>query len=117
MPLLLSEINQVDGVDVEDIRAAPEHIHDPRLDALETAAALAAAPSADALLAVLVARARLDFEAEWSVAVDVDERLLRASEGAPPPPAWLIAFVSGSRSSAAVASGECGPAWLAEGWR
>jgi len=120
LPLLVSEINQVDGVDVEDVRQAPERLHDPRLDALETASALVAATKAPALLDVLVARARLDFETEWSAVVDVDERVLRACEGAPPPPAWLIAFVSGSRSSAAVVSGECGPddvAWagLADG--
>ena len=116
MPLLLSEINQVDGVDVEDVRAAPEHLHDPRLDALVSAAGLAAAPSSAALLELLVARARLNFEAEWSTAVDLDERLLLASDGPPPPPPWLIAFVSGSRSSAPVVSGECGPddvAWAA----
>lgn len=107
--LLVSEIDQVDGVDVEDVRPAPEHLHDPRLDALETAAALVAAASPSALLDVLVARARLDFETEWSAIVDVDDRLLRASDGAPPPPAWLIAFVGGSRSSAAVTAGECGP--------
>ena len=109
MSLLVSEINQVDGVDVEDVRPAAEHLHDPRLDALETAAALVGAPSASDLIEVLVARARLDFESEWSAAVDIDGRVLLASEGAPPPPAWLIAFVSGSRSSGPVLSGECGP--------
>jgi hypothetical protein len=118
--LLVSEIDQVDGVDVEDVRPAPENLHDPRLDALETAATMVAAPTPSILLEVLVARALLDFEAEWSATVDVDDRLLLASEGAPPPPAWLIAFVSGSRSSAAVTAGECGPddvAWtgLADG--
>ncbi len=107
--LLLAEIGQVDGVDVEDVRPAPDNLADPRLDALETAAALAAAPSAGALLDLLVARARLNFEAEWSAVVDLDDRVLLASEGAPPPPPWLIAFVAGSRSSAAVVSGECGP--------
>jgi len=120
VPLLVSEINQVDGVDVEDVRQAPERLHDPRLDALETASALVAATEPSFLLDVLVARARLDFETEWSAVVDTSERLLRACEGAPPPPAWLIAFVDGSRSSAAVVSGECGPddvAWagLADG--
>ena len=109
MPLLLSEVGQVDGVDVEDVRPAPENLRDPRLDALETAAALAAAPSPCALLDLLAARALLNFEAEWSAVVDLDERLLLASEGAPPPPPWLIAFVAGSRSSAAVVAGECGP--------
>ena len=107
--LLVSEIDQVDGVDVEDVRRAPENFHDTRLDALETAASLVATADPSALLDVLVARARLDLEAEWSATVDVDDRVLLASEGAPPPPAWLIAFVSGSRSSAAVTAGECGP--------
>ena len=118
--LLVSEINQVDGVDVEDVRPAPERLHDPRLDALETASALVAAPTQAFLLDVLVARTPLDFETEWSAVVDVEQRILRSCEGAPPPPAWLIAFVSGSQSSAAVTAGECGPddvAWtsLAEG--
>jgi hypothetical protein len=35
--------------------------------------------------------------------------VLVACQGMPPPPAWLVAFVNGSRSSAAVAAGECGP--------
>src|SRR5215218_4201095 len=49
LPLLVSEINQVDGVDVEDVRQAPERLHDPRLDALETASALVAATKAPSL--------------------------------------------------------------------
>ena len=32
--LLISEVSQVDGVDVEDVRMAPEAATDPRLDAL-----------------------------------------------------------------------------------
>src|SRR2546423_2881451 len=40
VPLLLSEVGEVDGVDVEDIRPAPPSLTDPRLDALETAAVL-----------------------------------------------------------------------------
>jgi hypothetical protein len=114
--LLLAEIDQVDGVDVEDVRPAPAELVDPRLDALETAAVLVGAESHGELLASLVAHARRDFGAEWAVVVDLDERLLLASHGAPPPPAWLVAFVTGSQSSAAVCSGECGPddvAWAA----
>lgn len=109
VPLLVAEMSEVDGVDVEDVRPAPDGLYDPRLDALETAAAVAAAPTTGALLELLVGRARLNFEAEWATAVDLDDRLLLASDGPPPPPPWLIAFVSGSRSSAAVVSGECGP--------
>lgn len=114
--LLLAEIDQVDGVDVEDVRPAPAELVDPRLDALETAAVLVGAPSFAELLASLVAHARRDFGAEWAVVIDLDERVLLASHGAPPPPGWLVAFVTGSQSSAAVCSGECGPddvAWAA----
>jgi hypothetical protein len=107
--LLLAEIDQVDGVDVEDVRPAPAQHADPRLDALETAALLVGAGSPGELLAALVAHARRDFGAEWAVVVDLDERVLLASHGAPPPPGWLVAFVAGSESSAAVCSGECGP--------
>jgi hypothetical protein len=114
--LLLAEIDQVDGVDVEDVRPAPAELADPRLDALETAAVLVGAQSNADLLVSLVAHARRDFGAEWAVVVDLEERVLLASHGTPPPPAWLVAFVAGSQSSAAVCSGECGPddvAWTA----
>jgi len=107
--LLLAEIDQVDGVDVEDVRLAPPELADPRLDALETAAVLVGASSYQDLLGSLVAHARRDFGAEWAVVVDLDEGVLVASHGAPPPPGWLVAFVAGSQSSAAVCSGECGP--------
>src|SRR4051794_23213666 len=39
VPLLVAEIGQVDGVDVEDVHAVDD-LPDARLDALETAAAL-----------------------------------------------------------------------------
>ena len=114
--LLVSEIDQVDGVDVEDVRAAPERMYDARLDALETAALLVAASSPGGLLRVMVNHAGTDFGSEWVAAVDLDDRVLLASQGSPPPPAWLAAFVAGSRTSATVAAGECGPddvAWAA----
>ena len=38
VPLLVSEVGQVDGVDVEEVRPANGPLPDPRLDALETAA-------------------------------------------------------------------------------
>jgi hypothetical protein len=107
--LLSAEIAQVDGVDVEDVRPAPARLHDSRLDALETAGVLVAAPTMAALLEALVSHARDDFETEWTAVVDVGELRLLASEGDPPPPAWLAAFVTGSQSSALVAAGECGP--------
>jgi hypothetical protein len=107
--LLLGEISQVDGADVEEVRPAPARLHDARLDALETAALLVAAPSVPALLEQLTAHARDDFEAEWGAVVELGSQRLLASEGAPPPGPWLAAFVTGSRSSELVAAGERGP--------
>lgn len=107
--LLVGEISQVDGVDVEDVRPVVGELADSRLDALETATCLVAAGSVGELLEELVARSRRDFEAEWAAGIAIDQRELLATAGAPPPPAWLAAFVSGSRSSAAVVAGECGP--------
>src|SRR3954470_22961247 len=36
--LLITEMSEVDGVDIEDVRLATDASRDPRLDALETAA-------------------------------------------------------------------------------
>ena len=107
--LLVGEISQVDGVDVEDVRPVAAELTDSRLDALETATRLVAAASVEELLGELVERSRRDFEAEWAAAVAVEGLGLLAGSGAPPPPGWLAAYVSGSRSSAAVAAGEYGP--------
>jgi hypothetical protein len=108
VPLLVGEVGQVDGVDVEDVRPAPAHLGDSRVDALETAAVLVAATTSAELLTALAGHGQRDFEADWSAVVDLHGDLL-ASEGAPPPPGWLAAFLSGSSSSSQVASGECGP--------
>lgn len=109
LPLLLSEIADVDGVDVEDVRPAAEALRDPRLAALETAAMLVGAGTVEELLALLVEHAIQDFAADWAAVVDLDETAVRSGAGPVPPAAWLEAFVQGSRSSARVAAQEAGP--------
>ncbi|MDP9404963.1 MAG: hypothetical protein M3P85_16980 [Actinomycetota bacterium] len=116
VPLLVAEMGQVDGVDVEDVRPAPGFVHDPRLDALETAAVLVEQPSVERLLAVLAERARADFEADWAVVVDLVSARSVASAGTAPAARWLEAFLEGAGSSAALSSGNGGPddlAWAA----
>jgi hypothetical protein len=107
--LLAHEVAQVDGVDVEEIRPATDAVHDPRLDALETAALLVGATDLDGLLEAVVVHSRRAVGAEWSAVVDLDAGDLLTSEGVTPPEAWLVAFVHGSRSSERVATGVCGP--------
>jgi hypothetical protein len=107
--LLVQEIQQVDGVDVEHVRPVADALHDPRLDALETAAHLVGATDRDELIGAVVEHARRAVGAEWSAVVHLDGGAVLAAEGPAPPAAWLAAFVEGSRASLRVASGVTGP--------
>lgn len=107
--LLVAEIQQVDGVDVEEIRPIADALHDPRLDALETAAILVGATDRDELTRAVVDHARRAVGAEWSAVVHLADGIVVAEEGPAPSAAWLVAFVAGSQSSARVLAGETGP--------
>lgn len=96
VPLLLHEIGDVDGVDVEDVRPVDRGVPDYRLDALETAAGLVEETDAGALCRALVDHARHDFEADWAAVVRGGDVV--AVVGDAPEPAWLAAFVAGSRA-------------------
>lgn len=113
--LLVNEIHQVDGVDVEDIRLAADALHDPRLDALETAAVLVGAPTPDSAIEELCAHAIRTVGAAWGVVVDLEAGEIVVSDGetAAPAAGWIVAFVAGSQSSARVADGAHGPADVA----
>jgi hypothetical protein len=107
--LLVHEVGQVDGVDVEEVRPAPAAARDPRLDALETAALLLEHIHVEGLLESLVVHACHDFDANWAAVVDPCGYELVASAGQPPSSSWLAAYVAGSRSSMLVSAGESGP--------
>ena len=109
VPLLISEVEEVDGVDVEDVRPAPEWLSDPRLDALETAAVLVDQHSISDLLERLVSHATHDFTADWAAIVDLDSPAPVTTVGPAPPAPWLGAFVAGSRASILPAAGLGGP--------
>jgi hypothetical protein len=111
VPLLIAEIAQVDGVDVEDVRPALT-LPDPRLAALEAAALLVEEDTPEGLLATMVTHARADFEGDWAAVIGPDAATLAAA-GEAPDAAWLTAFVDGSRSSDVLAAGEGGPDDLA----
>ena len=108
LPLLLQEISEVDGVDVEDSRAQTSPVPDPRVAALETAAALVELDDADELLDALTSHLKYALEAEW-VAVVGDGSTILACVGPAPEGEWLGAFVGGALSSESVASGVHGP--------
>ena len=110
--LLVSEVSQVDGVDVEDVRMAPEAAIDPRVDALETAASLVAHAEVGSLLEALARRSLSDFQSDWVAVVDLESTSQVVTVGAAPPSSWLGAFVTGqpgvSGSRFAGGSRRCG---------
>jgi hypothetical protein len=109
--LLISEMSQVDGVDVEDVRPVRDEIHDARLDALETAAVLVEQGTPEALLDALIDHACRDFESDWAAIVGSEAPVPVRMVGDVPPAAWLRAFVAGSRAML-----ECiGPARVGSG--
>jgi hypothetical protein len=107
--LLLNELQEVDGIDVEQLRPAADALHDPRLDALETAAVLVGAGSTGEALSSLCERAVQAIGAEWGVVVALNGDGVVSAEGDHPELAWLVAFVAGSQSSARVSEGSHGP--------
>lgn len=109
VPLLIAEVSEVDGVDVEDVRPATAGLVDARLDALETAAVLVEQDTLASLLDALAVHANHDFQADWAAVVDLGATEPVASVGSPPPAVWLGAFVAGSRASVESGNREGGP--------
>ncbi len=108
VPLLVSEMSEVDGVDVEDVRPLHDTGFDARAHSLETAAALVEQRSVEDLLAVLAHHARHDYEADWVVLVGADGAEAIADGSEAPPSAWLQAFVAGSGASVHLNAGGSG---------
>ena len=97
--LLVDEVRQVDGVQVEEVRQVGPEGHDPRLATLETAGRLVAASDRDALLDVIRTRAPRSLQAVWVAVIDIEAgRTLVAGDGAPTE-GWLAAFVHGASTA------------------
>lgn len=109
LDLLVREVQQVDGVDVEEVRPVAATTHDPRLDALESVAALVAVTTRDDLVDAVVDHALRSVGGAWCAVVGLAGGTVVAATGVAPDTAWLAAFVEGSRSSAPMVAGDSGP--------
>jgi hypothetical protein len=111
VPLLVREIEEVDGASVEECREV-ERFPDPRLDALEAVQVVCAAANVSELAQQLVTSVRNEFVADWATMLRGEERLASAGNGVPEP-SVLVALAAGTAASPAVAAGESGPDDLA----
>jgi hypothetical protein len=100
--LLLSEIGQVDGVAIEDLRPIEDGRPDAGMLALEIAAALVAT-DATKRLDSFCERLQNLVDGSWSLAMRVDDGATLVEHGTTPDKAWLAAFFEGSRH---ISSGE-----------
>jgi hypothetical protein len=113
--LLIAEIGEVDGVDVEDVHLVERPRIDGDLDGLEAAASLAEAPD-DPLIAIAATLHDL-LRAEWVMVAGLGDGAVRATIGVAPATPWLTAFVEGVRHLDADADGSPDDmAWAIAEW-
>ncbi len=110
--LLVSEIGQVDGVSVEDVRRVDPERPDHGVMALEIAAEMVEIDPADRL-EVLCERLLALTEADWCAAASFDPPTLLVARGACPDPQWLNAFLEGARHLPADDNGAATPSDVA----
>jgi hypothetical protein len=111
VPTLVREVEEVDGVSVEEVRVVG-HFPDARLDALQSAAALCAATSVEELHTTLVSKTSREFLADWTALVN-GSRLVAHAGGEIPSAEVLEALVTGTSASTLVSGGVTGPDDLA----
>jgi hypothetical protein len=100
--LLLAEIDQVEGVDVENIRPLAGPPPDPAVLALDIALRVRDAGDGGGSLQVVVDGAVQLLGADWAALVDTGgSRVMAASGDEVPNEGWLIAFVQGAMTEGA----------------
>ncbi len=110
--LLVAEIMQVDGVAVEDVRPQLPGRSDASLAALQAAAVIAETEPDKRLEQLCVELLDL-VDGSWVAAVSSDPCDVLVERGAPPEPAWLAAFLAGTRHLAPDDDHDASPSELA----
>jgi hypothetical protein len=113
VPLLLTEIAEVDGVSVETVHPVAAGVTDQRLDAYETAAAILEERAPHGVLSVLASRTRHELDASWVAVIDGEDHMVIASAGRPPAAPWLAAYIrESSRAPSDAGDGGGDIAWV-----
>ncbi len=95
LELLVREVHEVDGVDVEDVREWHHGEHDIRLEPLEITSRMLESSSEADLTGVLVTRLSEMFELTYAAVVCVEDDSVVATAGQVPQSSWLLAFTKG----------------------
>lgn len=93
--LMIREVQEVDGVDIENVTVEPNPERDSRLDPILTAAEIVEQETREAVLDELLSRLSFDYIAPWAVAFDLSEKMVVASIGDPPVEGWVEAYIKG----------------------
>jgi hypothetical protein len=104
LPLLLSEIAEVDGVLVEEAHPITGSFRDRRLDAYDAAVLIVGERTCQDVVRALTSRARHELDALWAAVVDIESGMLISAEGLTPAVPWITAFVDGRRRGDRTAS-------------
>lgn len=99
LSLLLSEVAEVDGVALQDVRPVSGRRHDRRLEAYTTALIILKERTPHGVLGALASRVCAELDATWSAVLDVEGASVIATQGRPPATQWLAASLTEARAA------------------
>jgi hypothetical protein len=99
LSLLLSEVAEVDGVSLQDVRPVTSRRHDRRLEAYSTALIIIGERTPHGVLSALTTRVCAELDATWSVVLDVEASTVIAAQGRPPATQWMATSVAAARAA------------------
>lgn len=95
LDLMVREVQEVDGVDVENIGLEPRPERDPRLDPILSVAIAIEQDTLKEVVSELCQRVCSDFMASWCTIYDISNRSVIDSCGESPLSGWVRAYVDG----------------------
>ncbi len=100
LDLLIREIHEVDGVDVEEVRESSHNDYDIRLAPLEVATRLLDCEAEVLLFVALSSNIHATFDLSYAAVVDTDGEKLVSGSGEVASEPWLVAFAKGGSARA-----------------
>ncbi len=93
--LLLTELTEVDGVSVEDLREVPGERAERGVDVLELVASLVEHGDPDGILPAMLEALVPRFDLDWAAVADLRGSSIVCTLGEAPAPEWLTGYAAG----------------------